>query len=638
MLIHPGSQFRLWITVLVVCLLLGLADCRPSEAADMQGLVDAVAALEAGAPGEALDAAKAAAQADPRSHLALDARGTAELLMYDIAGAQDSFEAAARERSNDACALLGVAACAVVEGRWDTAASAYERALARGCEEPAPARTSLAFARLALGRHEAALDAVREAKRDGPCGRLADQIAAMAHLARGDAAAAEMALRRSAAASESLTEAVLSPLHVSPPVGAATIALAREPRPVPARYASSTAPEDVPSRPEPEPDRPVVITFPSDGAAISGTVQVRVGGTAREKLGYIVLLVDGKFRAVRNVGPFRLSLDTQTCADGAHSLQVKAYDARGSLLGSDEVTVFVNNGARRTVDPTAAEARREVARRLERILALRPHPLNQPYLMGRILDQQGRLAEAISAFEYVFSVQPMFPGVHTQLMEGYGRLGILGGPDGARVIRQLPTGNRNVALTFDDGPGPAVTPWVLDRLDEAGAKATFFVVGKQAELYPHLVEEISRRGHELACHSYSHSDLSQLSIIEIERELVKARALTREASGDFVTYFRPPGGNHDRDVQRAVGEMGYATVFWTTAVTDFPNQPSERVLELLSAKIDDGAIVLLHNGFDATVDILPQLLSFLKEGGYRFVTLSEGLGETAPTVRVAHGE
>ncbi len=604
----------------------------------MQGLVDAVAALEAGAPGEALEAARAAARVDPHSHLALDARGTAELLMYDITGARDSFEAAARERANDACALLGVAACAVVEGRWDTAASAYERALARGCEEPALARTSLAFARLILGRHEAALDAVREAKRDGPCGRLADQVAAMAHLARGDAAAAEMALRRSAAVAESLTEAVLSPLHVCPPVGAATIALAREPKPVPAQYAFNIAPEDVPLRAAPEPDRPLAITYPRDGAAISDTVEVQIGGKAQASLGYIVLLVDGKFRAVRNVGPFRLSLDTQTCGDGAHSLEVKAYDGQGSLLGSDEVTVFVNNGGRRTVDPTATGARREVARRLEQSLALRPHPLNQPYLMGRILDQQGRLAEAISAFEYVFSVQPMFPGVHTQLIEAYGRLGVLGGPDGARVISQLPTGKRNVALTFDDGPGPAITPWVLDRLDEVGAKATFFVVGKQVELYPHLVEEIVRRGHELACHSYSHSDLSKLSIIEIERELVKTRALTREASGDFLTYFRPPGGQHDGDVQRAVGEMGYATVFWTAAITDFPNQAPERVLELLTAKIDDGAIVLLHNGFDATVDILPQLLSTLKDGGYRFVTLSEGLGATAPTAHVTHGE
>jgi len=111
----------------------------------------------------------------------------------------------------------------------------------------------------------------------------------------------------------------------------------------------------------------------------------------------------------------------------------------------------------------------------------------------------------------------------------------------------------------------------------------------------------------------------------------------REATGDFLTYFRPPGGNYDMDVQRAVGEMGYATVFWTTAITDFPNQTPERVLELISGKIQDGAIVLLHNGFDATVDVLPELLSFLKSSGYEFVTLSQGLGTMAPSIRMARG-
>jgi peptidoglycan/xylan/chitin deacetylase (PgdA/CDA1 family) len=586
----------------------------------------------------ALEAATEMGRFDRRSALALDVRGTAELLMYELKAAQESFDAARRLQPEDSRSYLGLAACAAAEGRWRSAARAYERALLRECRDSASARTSLAFAALAAGDDEAALDHVRQARGSGPCGPLADQVTAMAHFALGRPGQAEMALRRSATGGVAPIEAVLSPLHVSPPDGAPPTALAREPRRMSEEYASAAAAmASSPHPPQADSDAPVAIVSPAEGAAVSGTVDVQVGGAARDRVRYVVLLLDGKFRAVRNVTPFRLSLDTMTCGDGAHALRVRGYDKRGSVLGADEVTVFVNNGARRTVAPAAADLRREVEQRLERCLALRPHPLNGPYLMGRILDRQNRLADALAAFEYVFSIQPMFRGVRRQLIDAYGRLGVLGGPDGARVIRQLPPGGRRVALTFDDGPGPAVTPWILDRLDEVGARATFFVVGKQAELYPHLVSEIRRRGHELACHSYSHTDLSELSIIEIERELVKTRAIARECTGDFLTYFRPPGGNYDMDVQRAVGEMGYATVFWTAAITDYPGMPPKRILELMTGKIDDGGIVLLHNGFDETVDVLPELLSFLKSKDYEFVTLSEGLGATAPSVQLAGG-
>ncbi len=621
----------------MLCLLAGLAACCPSVGSDTHRLLGAVAALEVGRLAEAIEAAKSVARVEPGGALALNVRGTGELLMYSIGAARESFELAHRRQPEGSCALLGLAACAAAERRWDAAAAAYERALARDCYEPALALTSLAFATLAAGDARSALEQANRARGEHPGGPLADQVAAMAHVALGDTAAAEASLRRCAGTAAPLMHVVLTPLHVYPSGEPLRAALAEQPEPV--TTASALRPgEDALWRKSSnsENEGSVSIVSPRGGAAVSGTVRVQIGGTAYNRLGYVVLLVDGKFRAVRNLPPFRLALDTKTCSDGGHSLEVKGYDRRGALLGSHTVTVFVNNGVRHTADPAAAEARRELIRRLERCLALRPHPLNQPYLMGRILDRQGRLADAITAFEYVFSMQPTFPGVHPELIDAYGRHGLLAGSGGARVIRQLPAGSGQVALTFDDGPGPAVTPWILDRLDEADAKATFFIVGKQAELYPHLVAEIRRRGHELACHGYSHTDLSELSIIEIERELVKTRAIVRQTTGDLLRYFRPPGGNHDLDVQRAVGEMGYTTVFWSTAVTDFLDQPTERVLALMSGKIEDGAIVLLHNGFDATVDVLPELLSILKKREYKFVTLSEGLGTTSPPARAGY--
>jgi len=447
-----SSRPHPYIAARTFCLVAALSVCRPSISADAHRLLDAVAALEAGRLADALEAAKAVAHSDPRSPLALDVRAMAELLMYDVAGAQESFEAAHRLQRDDPCALLGLGGCAAAESRWDVAIVAYERALARECEEPAVARTSLAFVTLAAGDAAAALEHVRQARRGGVPGPLLDQVASAAHMALGDAGAAEMALRRSAAVAVPITDAVLTPLHVRPPAEPAALALAREPAPLPPQYALGARPAVAPpGSHEPKTDGPVAITSPTDGAAVSDTVHVQIGGAARDRLSYVVLLVDAKFRAVRNVVPFRLALDTKTCSDGAHSLEVKGYDRSGALLGGDAVTVFVNNGVRRTVDPAAVELRRQVARRLERCIALRPHPLNQPYLMGRILGRQGRLADAIAAFEYVFSVQPMFASVHTRLTDAYGRLGVLAGSDRARIIRELPRGKHHVALTFGAG-------------------------------------------------------------------------------------------------------------------------------------------------------------------------------------------
>ena len=104
------------------------------------------------------------------------------------------------------------------------------------------------------------------------------------------------------------------------------------------------------------------------------------------------------------------------------------------------------------------------------------------------------------------------------------------------------TEEKVVALTFDDGPHPRYTDEILDLLAEYGAKATFFVIGKNLELYGAATERAVREGHEIGNHTYSHPGLSGLSVSELEREILMNEAIIEEKTGKAPTCFRPPEG------------------------------------------------------------------------------------------------
>jgi hypothetical protein len=108
----------------------------------------------------------------------------------------------------------------------------------------------------------------------------------------------------------------------------------------------------------------------------------------------------------------------------------------------------------------------------------------------------------------------------------------------------------------------------------------------------------------------------------VERELVMTRQLIRRACGEFVTLFRPPGGNYDPQVRDAVMSTGFSTVFWTENITSYPGQSGPEILPKMLHKIDRSGIVLLHNGFDETREVLPLLLPALQARGLRMDTVS----------------
>jgi len=199
-----------------------------------------------------------------------------------------------------------------------------------------------------------------------------------------------------------------------------------------------------------------------------------------------------------------------------------------------------------------------------------------------------------------------------------------------------PQDARGVALTFDDGPSPVHTPKVLDLLDEAGVKATFFVIGKKAEAHPEVVREIARRGHALGSHGYAHprtfSLLSKAAVrADIERSLRAIEAIT----GTRPTLFRPPIGHTNPRIAKVVEELELSVVGWSVRGLDgIASSQADAVATRVSRGLEDGAIVLLHDAAErddhapASIGALPQILASMRARNLDGVTV-EGFVEAA---------
>ena len=150
-----------------------------------------------------------------------------------------------------------------------------------------------------------------------------------------------------------------------------------------------------------------------------------------------------------------------------------------------------------------------------------------------------------------------------------------------------------VALTFDDGPDPDATPAVLDALESAGAKATFFLVGEQLLTHHELGREIVERGHAVAAHGFHHVEHDSLE--DARGDLVRCLDAIESASGIRPSSFRPPYGRFSEASYAACKELGLEPVYWSAWGMDWEPLPPERIADLVQRDLDDGAIVLLHD-------------------------------------------
>lgn len=193
---------------------------------------------------------------------------------------------------------------------------------------------------------------------------------------------------------------------------------------------------------------------------------------------------------------------------------------------------------------------------------------------------------------------------------------------------------REVALTIDDGPDPDVTPRVLDLLDAAGVKASFFCIGWRARSAPALCREIVARGHRVENHGYSHSHaFSLLGPARMRADIVAAQTTLADITGQAAMFFRPTAGLRNPFLDPLLRELHLRLASWTRRPFDTVQGEPQRVLHRLTHSLGAGDILLMHDGHAArTPDgqpvilaTLPELLQSFAALGLRPVTLKDGL-------------
>ena len=185
-------------------------------------------------------------------------------------------------------------------------------------------------------------------------------------------------------------------------------------------------------------------------------------------------------------------------------------------------------------------------------------------------------------------------------------------------------GNREekrVALTFDDGPHREYTDEILDILSEYGVKATFFVIGVNAELCPAPLKRAIAEGHEIGSHTYSHRDFPRLSEKEIVGEIEKNAAVLGKF-GVKARLFRPPGGFCEEKVVRSAQKEDCDVVLWTIDTCDWRGVSAGEIVRAAS-RLRGGEIILMHDyvsGVSHTPEALRILLPALLDKGFSFAT------------------
>lgn len=180
-------------------------------------------------------------------------------------------------------------------------------------------------------------------------------------------------------------------------------------------------------------------------------------------------------------------------------------------------------------------------------------------------------------------------------------------------------------LTFDDGPHPETTPQVVEVLNRYGARATFFVVGKQVRRWPDALRTVAANGHTIASHTWSHRSLAGLSLEEFAEQLAATENAIREIAGDLLgpdyrpLHLRPPYGAVDATTDGYAAQSGYLVAKWDLDPQDWRRRGAEQIAAFVSGRAFPGAVIVLHDsGNGQTVAALDTILRELSAQGYEF--------------------
>ena len=183
-------------------------------------------------------------------------------------------------------------------------------------------------------------------------------------------------------------------------------------------------------------------------------------------------------------------------------------------------------------------------------------------------------------------------------------------------INDFPTQESAVALTFDDGPDPAITPSVLDVLKAHNLKATFFCIGHKVVDNPSLVERIHREGHTIGLHSFTHSYWYDfLPAGMVVDDLQKNQQVIEEVIGNRPVLFRPPYGVTNPGIAKAARRLNLVVVGWTLRSMDTVVRDKAKVMQRIRSRLQPGTIILLHDHLQQTPQVLEELVAHLNSEG-----------------------
>ena len=182
---------------------------------------------------------------------------------------------------------------------------------------------------------------------------------------------------------------------------------------------------------------------------------------------------------------------------------------------------------------------------------------------------------------------------------------------------------RLAVLTFDDGPFPVTTPLLLAQLRALRVPAVFFVIGRDAQEQPAITVRARAAGIELGNHTQTHPEMSALDAREQANEVAGGVRSIVELTGERARYFRPPHGNYNATTVDVAQGQGEVVTLWDVDPGDWRSLTAEQIAESVRKHARSPAVILLHNGKQATIEALPRIVREYRNAGFEFVTLSE---------------
>jgi peptidoglycan-N-acetylglucosamine deacetylase len=182
---------------------------------------------------------------------------------------------------------------------------------------------------------------------------------------------------------------------------------------------------------------------------------------------------------------------------------------------------------------------------------------------------------------------------------------------------------RLAVLTFDDGPYPVTTPLLLAQLRALRVPAVFFVIGRDVQEQPAIAARVRAAGVELGNHTQTHPEMSALDATDQTNEIAGCQRSITALSGERARYFRPPHGNYNATTIDAARAQGETMALWDVDPGDWRSLTAEQISDNVRDHARSPAVMLLHNGKQATIEALPSIVRAYREAGFEFVTLSQ---------------